>query len=1040
MKAARFLLSICSPLAIGALFILTGLPATAHAQTATTTVLQQTSACPTSGCVTTLTATVTAGGAAVHPGLVVFCDGSAANCENGLTLGQAQLLSNGTATLKLTLIAGAHTIKAIFHGTKTYASSTSATQSLTVAASAAERVTSIPEVLANAFEGGYSLSVPNIVSNSPIAPTGTVSFVDTSRNNTVLATATVGSPAIYSGSFTTVSEDVSQIPSASLTSAVAAIAGDFNNDGIEDVAEMDANGVLTVLLGNGNGGFTAAPAYNGNTGAHGPMLLGDFNGDGKLDIAIPDSTTKTVHVALGNGDGTFAFPTPTTLTDTPQMLWLGDFNGDGVADLLALSSVSPAGSAVHILLGAGDGTFTAEAPITFGQDVIKSVAVGDFSGNGIQDLAVADSTASKILVLSAIGDGTFNATPAQTISHDTRYLVAGDFDGDGIADLASGAGTLAFFHGNGNLTFIQQGIEVNNVPFYGPMTTGGYDGSGTLEVGYLPGPVTFYDFPFAPNYHSFANYGLFIYSQETFSAAAIGDFDGSGLVNVLGFDTSQAKITDYSSYLNSLASATSYRKLNFDAGYHTITATYEGDANHDSSSDTIQVFGSAIDDGSGFSSSGGNTLNGSASIQGTSLQLTDGKPFESASFFNTTRLPWAGFQSSFDFQITNGIGDGFAFVLQSNGPDAIGSSGGGIGYGNPPGGTGASITNSFAIVFDTHDNQGEGNNSMRLEINGVTSPAGAIDLTPYGINLRSGDHFNVVFNHSTIDNVISILIADLTTKKSATLGFTVPSQTTLGDMAYAGFTAGSGTSSATTTILDWTFTLQPPQQPAPAYPPPAFSNGFAGTSALTFNGGSAINGTALQLTNGTNYQRTSTYFTKKLGPGYGFSTDFDFNLGTGAGDGFTFVIQNGHIGALGSSGGGLGYGPDQPGGAGYNIPDSTAVKFDLHDNAGEGINSTGIYINGASPTTPAVDLTPSGVNLHSGHTFHAHVAYTPETSAVTLTITDLTVYHVFETTFAAGTNNLQTLPLAFVGFTAGSGATPSSISILNWTFTNIDPL
>jgi hypothetical protein len=55
-------------------------PAMAHGQTATTVALQVSSACPTVGCVTTLTATVTAGTVAVHPGLVVFCEGNPVDC------------------------------------------------------------------------------------------------------------------------------------------------------------------------------------------------------------------------------------------------------------------------------------------------------------------------------------------------------------------------------------------------------------------------------------------------------------------------------------------------------------------------------------------------------------------------------------------------------------------------------------------------------------------------------------------------------------------------------------------------------------------------------------------------------------------------------------------------------------------------------------------------------------------------------------------------------------------------------------------------
>src|SRR5215469_2618905 len=80
----------------------------------------------------------------------------------------------------------------------------------------------------------------------------------------------------------------------------------------------------------------------------------------------------------------------------------------------------------------------------------------------------------------------------------------------------------------------------------------------------------------------------------------------------------------------------------------------------------------------------------------------------------------------------------------------------------------------------------------------------------------------------------------------------------------------------------------------------------------------------------------------------------------------TFIIQSNSPSATGpgTGGGGLGYGPDSPSGA-PGIPNSIAIKFDLYSNQGEGINSTGLYIDGASPTVPSIDLTPSGVNLHS---------------------------------------------------------------------------
>jgi hypothetical protein len=53
------------------------------------------------------------------------------------------------------------------------------------------------------------------------------------------------------------------------------------------------------------------------------------------------------------------------------------------------------------------------------------------------------------------------------------------------------------------------------------------------------------------------------------------------------------------------------------------------------------------------------------------------------------------------------------------------------------------------------------------------------------------------------------------------------------------------------------------------------------------------------------------------------------------------------------------------------MPNSVAVKFDLYNNSGEGSDSTGLYIDGASPILPATDLTSTGINFHSGDIFNS---------------------------------------------------------------------
>ena len=131
---------------------------------------------------------------------------------------------------------------------------------------------------------------------------------------------------------------------------------------------------------------------------------------------------------------------------------------------------------------------------------------------------------------------------------------------------------------------------------------------------------------------------------------------------------------------------------------------------------------------------------------------------------------------------------------------------------------------------------------------------------------------------------------------------------------------------------------------------------------MVLNGNAAISGNALSLTttNGT-FQASSAWFPTAVNV-QKFTTDFTFQSSAGSptADGFTFAIQGNSTAAIGGSGGGLGY---------FNIGKSVAVKFDLYNNAGEGPDSTGLYLNGPDPTTPAVDMTSSGVDLHSGHRF-----------------------------------------------------------------------
>ena len=213
-----------------------------------------------------------------------------------------------------------------------------------------------------------------------------------------------------------------------------------------------------------------------------------------------------------------------------------------------------------------------------------------------------------------------------------------------------------------------------------------------------------------------------------------------------------------------------------------------------------------------------------------------------------------------------------------------------------------------------------------------------------------------------------------------------------------------------------------------------FGNGFAVATGLTLNG-SATNAddSRLQLTTGLTYQGGSVFYNTPTNI-QSFTTDFAFQLSNAQADGFTFTIQNVAPTAIGGNGGSLGYGPNPNTGTTGGIAKSVALKFDFYSNSGEGTDSTGLYINGAAPTVPPVDMTSSGVLLTSGDSMAAHVTY--DGANLVLTLTDSVVNKVFTHTFPINIPTTIGSNVAYIGFTGGTGGEASSQKILSWTLTS----
>ena len=111
---------------------------------------------------------------------------------------------------------------------------------------------------------------------------------------------------------------------------------------------------------------------------------------------------------------------------------IGDFNGDGKQDLAVANANS---DSVSILLGDGSGNFSAAANFGAGH-VPFSVAVGDFNGDGKQDLAVANIGSDNVSILLGNGDGSFGPAANMPVGNYPYSVAVGDFNSDGKQDLA----------------------------------------------------------------------------------------------------------------------------------------------------------------------------------------------------------------------------------------------------------------------------------------------------------------------------------------------------------------------------------------------------------------------------------------------------------------------------------------------------------------------------------------------------------------------------------------------------------------------------
>jgi hypothetical protein len=527
-----------------------------------------------SGTEVTLTATVLAGSLPVTSGTVNFCNANAAHCSDINRLGTAQLTGAGTATLSFYPGVGSYSYKAVYVGTASEITSSSASQPLAVTGA----TVSIPYATTTAISqsgstGNYSLTATVTGTPRLFTPlTGAVSFPDASNNSTVLGTATLGASA---AGFTT---QVSANPiGGGFAQPSGVLVGDFNNDGKLDLALNNlADGQLTFYTGNGDGTFTRT-AYQQLGSQTYQMVAGDFNNDGKPDIASALCYGSGVSLVLGNGDGTFGSMQVTGTGSCAIVLVAGDFNGDGNLDIIDGNNTGN----LKVLLGNGNGSFTtAPATVPIGTTPY-GMAAGDFNGDGKLDFATANPSTNAVSVALGNGDGSFTIGATVAVGSQPEAIGVADFNEDGNPDIVvanAGDGTVSVLLGDGQGGFAAPlTVSVGSQPR--SLSVADMDGDGHADI-------------VVGNYNSStfsvllgSGTGTFTAIQPITSAnptvVQVGDLNGDSQPDIFAATAG----TDNSTVLlltgkTETATATANGISPVGTGTHNVAATYPGDSHY----------------------------------------------------------------------------------------------------------------------------------------------------------------------------------------------------------------------------------------------------------------------------------------------------------------------------------------------------------------------------------------------------------------------------------------------------------------------------